>query len=313
MNYIIKNKLGTVVSDSWEEDLDLLSGPQEQDSFNSILKTAAAKGISFQFSSGDGGDDGVGTPVGAAEVPSNSPYATAVGGTSILSSNTGSGFWELGWGDDFALIASGGVLDPPIPLGFGGGAGGGESVYFAKPAWQSKLPGTGRQVPDISALADPYTGVTLVITEPISGTAEQVLFQGVGGTSLASPIVTGILAIATQKAGKPLGQAAPLIASLPAGAVTDILPLSSPTNLAGTIFDQNGATFYPSTSPDLFGLFIYPAQEGFISANWPFDALDAEPIAFGIDSSLAVTAGWDNVTGFGVPNGLTFIDAIAKK
>jgi len=306
MNYIIKNKIGTVVSDSWEEDLDLLSGPQEQNSFNSILKTAAAKGISFQFSSGDGGDDGVGTPVGAAEVPSNSPYATAVGGTSILNSNTGSGFWELGWGDDLTLIASGGVLDPPEPLYFFGGAGGGESVYFAKPAWQSKLPGTGRQVPDISALADPYTGVPLIVT--LSG--QQVLFEGVGGTSLASPIVTGILAIATQKAGKPLGQAAPLIASLPAGAVTDILPLSSPTNLAGTIFDSNGATFY---SPSyLFSPFIYPAQEGFISANWPFDALDAEAIAFSIDSSLAVTKGWDNVTGFGVPNGLTFIDAIAK-
>jgi subtilase family serine protease len=132
----------------------------------------------------------------------------------------------------------------------------------------------------------------------------------VGGTSLASPIVTAILAIATQKAGKPLGQAAPLIASLPAGAVTDILPLSSPTNLAGTIFDQNGASFYPSSY--LFGPFIYPAQEGFISASYPFDALDAEAIAFSIDSSLAVTTGWDNVTGFGVPNGLTFIDAIGK-
>jgi subtilase family serine protease len=66
------------------EDLDLIAGPLEEQSYNSILKTAAAKGISFQFSSGDGGDDGLGSPIGASGVPSNSPYATGVGGTSIL-------------------------------------------------------------------------------------------------------------------------------------------------------------------------------------------------------------------------------------
>ena len=35
-------------------------------------------------------------------------------------------------------------------------------------------------------------------------------------------------------------------------------------------------------------------------------------IAFGLDSSLTVTKGWDNVTGYGTPNGLTFLDAVAK-
>jgi subtilase family serine protease len=311
MNYVIDNGLGHVISDSWEEDQDLFAGFPEEDSYTAVLAKAAAQGFSFQFSSGDGGDDGIGTPIGAAEVPSNNPYATAVGGTSILNSNTGSGFWEVGWGDDFSLIAAGGVQDPPEPLGFFGGAGGGESIYFAKPWWQSKLPGAGRQVPDISALADPYTGVPIVLTATEDGVTAPYLFVTVGGTSLASPIVTAILAIANQKAGKPLGQAAPLIASLPSGAVKDILPLSSPTNLSGIVVDSNGSTYYSPVS--LFSPFIYPAQVGFISANWPFDALDAEPIAFAIDSSLAVTTGWDNVTGFGVPNGLTFIDALAKK
>ena len=159
MNYIIANKLGTIVSDSWGEDVDLLAGPAEQDGFNTVLKLAAAKGISFNFSSGDSGDNGLGTPQGSASVPSNSPYATAVGGTSIINNPNGAGMEELGWGNDVTYIALGGVLDPPQPLGFIGGAGGGESVYFKKPAWQSKLPGMGRQGPDISALADPYTGV----------------------------------------------------------------------------------------------------------------------------------------------------------
>jgi subtilase family serine protease len=311
MNYIISNKLGTVVSDSWEEDTDLFAGPAEQDSFNTILKKAAAKGISFQFSSGDGGDDGLGSPVGSSEVPSNSPYATGVGGTSILNNPSGTGQWEVGWGDDVTYIALGGVVDPPLPLGFLGGAGGGESVYYAKPAWQSKLSGTGRQSPDVSALADPYTGVPIVITAQ----GIQYLEAGWGGTSLASPIVTAILAIATQKAGKALGQAAPLVASLAGGttgAVTDILPLTSPTNLAGTIFDSNGPTYYSPAS--FFAPFLYTTQ-GFISVDYPLSPGPlgvAGAFAFGIDSSLTVTTGWDNVTGYGVPNGLTFINAISK-
>ncbi len=306
MTYIVNNKIGTVVSDSWEEDTDLLAGPAELAAYDAVLKKAAAKGISFQFSSGDGGDGGLGTPLGASGVPANNPWATGVGGTAILNNPNGTGQLEVGWGDDVTYIALGGVLDPPEPLGFLGGAGGGESVNYPKPVWQSKLPGTGRQTPDISALADPYTGVPLVVT--LSG--QQELFVGVGGTSLASPIVTAILAIATQYAGHALGQAAPLIAGLSSSAVTDILPLSSPTNLVGIVVDSNGATYY--SAPSFFAPFLYTTQ-GFISADYPLLSGPqgvAGAFAFGMDSSLTVTKGWDNVTGFGVPNGMSFIKAV---
>jgi subtilase family serine protease len=249
-------------------------------------------------------------------VPSNNPYVTAVGGTSVLNKNNGKGgFWEVGWGDTLTFVASFGVLDPPEALGLVGGAGGGESVYFKKPAWQSGLPGTGRQTPDIAALADPYTGVPIVLT--IDG--QQGLEVGWGGTSLACPIVTAILAIANQAAGAPLGQAAPLLASLPAGALRDVLPLSTPTNLSGIVIDSSGSTYYSPAG--LFSPYVYPAQVGFISADW-FEgpgpdgkASDGSAIAFGfgIDGSLATTVGWDNVTGYGVPNGLAFIQAMMAK
>ena len=49
----------------------------------------------------------------------------------------------------------------------------------------------------------------------------------------------------------------------------------------------------------------------FTDANWPLDAEDNAIITFGTDSSLTVTQGWDNVTGFGAPNGLPFIEAAA--
>jgi subtilase family serine protease len=81
---ITNHNLGNSVSDRWEEDTDIVAGPLEQKSFDQVLQRAAAEGISFQFSTGDGGDEGLGTPDGAAGVPSDSPHATAIGGTAIL-------------------------------------------------------------------------------------------------------------------------------------------------------------------------------------------------------------------------------------
>jgi hypothetical protein len=151
--------VANAVSDSWEEDTDLIAGPLEQKSFDQVLTLAAATGISFQFSTGDDGDAGLDTPVGAAGVPSNSPHATAVGGTSILNKVGASGTETVGWGSNITNLINGNVLDPPVPTGFYGGGGGGESVFFAKPSWQKALPGTGRQ---------PLTSPPSAIPSPVS-------------------------------------------------------------------------------------------------------------------------------------------------
>jgi subtilase family serine protease len=306
IRYITKNNLGNSISDSWEVDQDLFAGPLEEQSFDQLLEIAAAKGISFQFSSGDSGDGGLGTPVGAPEVPSNSPHATGVGGTSILNNINGSGYETLGWGNSFVTLNNQGVLDPPSPqLAHFGGSGGGESLYFAKPSWQSSLPGTGRQVPDISALADPYTGVPIVLT----ANGVQSVQAGWGGTSLASPIFTALWAIANQYAGHSMGQAALTIAGLKPGELVDVLPLSSVTNVAGTIYDSTGVTFYSPSS--LFAGQVYGAT-GFTSAVANAGDNTDYAISFGLDTSLTVTTGWDNVTGYGTPNVITFLKAAAK-
>jgi subtilase family serine protease len=304
MHYIINHHLGNAVSDSWDTDVDLTAGPLEQKSFDQVLTLAAAKGISFQFSSGDDGDEGLGTPVGAPDVPSNSPHCTSVGGTSILNKVGASGTETVGWGSNITNLSSGNVLDPPVPTGLYGGGGGGESVFFAKPSWQKALPGTGRQTPDVSALGDPFTGVPIVITS----NGKQTVQAGWGGTSLSSPIFTAIWAIANQKAGKPLGLAGAAIALKP-GSVQDVLPHSSPTNVAGVVFDKAGSTYYSPAA--LFDDFLF-GNTNFISAIWDLGGATAIDLSFAIDSSLIVTKGWDNVTGFGTPNGLTFIDAVAK-
>ena len=307
LQYIISHKLANTVSNSWENDDEIIAGPAEENAFNSVLKLGAAAGISFQFSSGDGGDLGLGTPVGAVGVPSNSPWATAVGGTSILNNPYGSNDIVAGWGNNVSYVNEFGVVDPPFGF-FLGGAGGGESQYFSKPSWQHALPGTGRQVPDVSALADPYTGFPIVFTS--SGV--QYAEGGWGGTSLASPIFTAIWAIADQYNGAPLGHAGAAVPKLKTGQITDVLPTSSlnTTDPTGTIVDSGGATFYSATG--LFAGLLY-TQTQFPSAIWNFDSEDAAVLSFGTDSSLTVTPGWDNVTGYGEPNGLPFIQGVTGK
>jgi subtilase family serine protease len=309
LQYIIDKKLAYTVSSSWENDDEIISGPAEENAFNAVLKKGAAAGISFQFSTGDSGDLGLGTPVGAVGVPSNSPYATAVGGTSILNNPSGTGQIVAGWGNNLVYVASGGPTDPPTDDSFFyAGAGGGESAYYAKPAWQKSLSGTGRQVPDVSAVADPFTGVVVIYTS----NGKQYAEAGVGGTSLASPVFSAIWAIADQYNGKPIGFAAPAVAKLKAEQITDVLPTSSlvASDPAGTVYDSSGATFYSAN--DLFTGLLY-SQTKFPSAIWPFDSSDALVLGFGTDSSLTVTPGWDNVTGFGEPNGLPFIQGVTGK
>ncbi len=301
IDYARLNKLGTVISNSYGYPEGLF-GTQTVNGFEQVLKKAAAAGIAVNFSSGDSGDFGTGVPNGGGEsYPASSTYATSIGGTSIGIPNGTSAGAEVGWGNNIAILsgALNDVFDPPIQLGFYGGSGGGESVFFSKPSWQKSVAGSGRQEPDISTLADPYTGAVFV--------EGGVAYAGIGGTSLACPIFSGIWALADQQAGKSLGQAAPLLYKLSSSAINDVIPVSSPTNVAGIIFDSAGATFYSS---DTLLAPLYTTTQYF-SGFWNLSG-EYVDISFGTDTSLTVTPGWDNVTGLGVPNGLTFINAAAK-
>jgi len=306
ISYVAENSLGNQVSDSYEEDFDLLAGPLEQTSWDDVLEVASAKGISVNFSTGDTGDNGVGNPLGAPGVPSVAPHATAVGGTSILNdvSHPGSTI-TTGWGDTFVFLKSGIVWDPPLPIGLIFGGGGGESTFWPKPSWQSGLPGTGRQTPDVSALSDPYTGVPILFTYG----SQQYVQYGVGGTSLGCPIFTAFWAIANQKAGHALGQAGPLIAALPSGGIQDVLPTTDSTanDVTGVIVDSSGSTTY--SAKQIFAGLL-EGNKSFTSAIWPEDSEDVLAFGFGLDSSLTVRKGWDNATGYGTPYGLTFINAV---
>jgi len=116
-------------------------------------------GIAVTASSGDNGY--------GVEYPAASPYVTAVGGTHLTNS---SGAWsETVWS----------------------GAGSGCSSYEPAPSWQPKTSlCSKRTVADVAADADPYTGVAVYDTDGEPG------WMVFGGTSVASPIIASVYALA---------------------------------------------------------------------------------------------------------------------
>src|SRR5579859_832937 len=302
ISYAALHKLGNVISNSYGEP-EATTGPQVAKNYNSVIKKAAAEGIAVNVASGDSGDNGVGSSVGAADVPADSPYATAVGGTSIgVPSDTGP--VDAVWGDIVANLGHNGAPNYPVTDAFfEGGSGGGESVYLLKPNFQKQLPGVGRQTPDISAVADPQTGAIVVY-------ASQAIV--VGGTSLSTPIFSAIWALADQAAGQSLGQAAPIIAKMTSNAVQDIVPIvANVNNTSGTASVQGGPT--TSMSPAaLLGL-SSTQPEGFVGTLKYFETIGFRiDVGFGADRTLKASAGWDNATGWGEPIGLPFIKEAIK-
>jgi subtilase family serine protease len=311
VNWAVLHHLGNTISNSWNTPEAIGAGAHVV-AMEKILQMAAAQGVDVNFASGDSGD-GFDVPLANGHklvhfpgvgYPTSSPNATGVGGTSLALNPDNSIRFQTGWGTnltrvfDRASLGSPPVV-PPLSLGNQGGAGGGASALFGKPAFQVNVPGSTRMVPDIAWLADPFTGVELI--ETLDG---QLSVSTIGGTSVATPMFSALMAIAAQKAGHGLGQAAQLVYNLPAGAVDDIVPVGSPTNVTGTI---NGT---PVMADDLAAPLGNTTTYYSALYNSPFSTRWFV-ITFGTDTSLTTALGWDNVTGVGAPNGANFVNAIA--
>ncbi len=152
----------------------------ERDKF---LKLAAL-GVNVFVSSGDAGSnpDASGHGTGGTsqtEWMASCPFVVGVGGTKLVLKADGAVDSESGWA----------------------GSGGGQSKVFARPSYQTGLPGmpqgNRRLVPDVSLLADPETGAYV----RLHGHDQQI-----GGTSLSAPVWAGFCALmneARTKANKP--------------------------------------------------------------------------------------------------------------
>jgi subtilase family serine protease len=322
--YAIENQLGNVVSNSFGIPeivlVDFL--PSELVVENGISEIAAALGISQQVSTGDDGDNlaldqgdfGIDSVSVAADA--DSPFATAVGGTSMFLDSKNNIKLQTGWGLNETRIANPTPNPPTIPplsLGFIFGAGGGTSTVYAKPEFQKHLKGKFRQVPDISMDADPETGVEVIIS-PDGNPSDGTVVDLVGGTSLSAPMFSAYWAIANQAAGGgPIGEAAPILYELPGDAITDInlTPLDTLLNVTGLIINPPNAPVFESAAAlaqplENTKLFVSALFQSSTSTRW-------DVFTFGTDSSLTTGPGWDNVTGLGTPNGTAFINSVVKE
>jgi hypothetical protein len=120
-------------------------------------------GIAITASTGDAGY--------GVESPASFPSVIAVGGTSLTKSKNG-GWSETAWS----------------------GAGSGCSTLNAKPSWQTSVTQcSSRANADVSAVADPYTGVAVYDSTRYQGLSGWLVF---GGTSASSPIIASVYALA---------------------------------------------------------------------------------------------------------------------
>jgi subtilase family serine protease len=309
--FAIENGLGSVISGSYGSE-EYYDAPAELQTENLINEIAAVQGISANFSSGDEGDFTDDFPQyypASVSAPADTQYATAVGGISLALNSSNAIEWQAGWGtNETEIDFDQNICDPPADCSyFNFGSGGGPSAVFTKPTYQSTLPGTARQVPDVSWLADPFTGGVIVISFPFQS-PEQV-YEIYGGTSLACPMFSALWAIANQAAGVPLGQASQYVYSMPTSTFTDVLPKNSADNVSAA-YQESPSVTDDYTAVELAGPLENTTE--FVSAIWNYPALSIPYtkliVTFGTDSGLATTPGWDNVTGVGVPKPVAFTD-----
>ena len=196
--YALDHRLGKVISQSWAATENTLfdpAGRQVIEEFESFYLRAAEEGVSVLASSGDSGSanpdvNGSIYPFPTVNFPSSSPWVTAVGGTSLFADTDGNYQSETVW--DHAQNAT----------------GGGISQYFSEPLYQLlTFPAAvqtelrlHRGVPDVAYNADPATPILIYLSFlPDSG------YYRIGGTSEGAPQWAGIIAVANQLAGRPLG------------------------------------------------------------------------------------------------------------
>ncbi len=313
-NQVVMDNQAQIVSNSYggaSDDADTMT--------ESILQQAATQGMGFYFSSGDNGDEThdpsdptVTTNPRTVDSPADQPLATAVGGTSLAVGADGGYQFETGWGV-YSSELTGGAFGTPA---WSGGGGGGTSEAYKQPDYQAGvvpdaianyfrdhadqgpdgvtplLPG--RAVPDVAMDADAQTGMLIGQQQDFDSTANGTTLPTdtvkyseyrLGGTSLASPLFAGYMALADQAAGARHGFANPALYKLSgSGAFHDIV---DPAQKLGVVRVNY------TNSTDASG-----GTQTFLRT-------------FNDTNTLHTIPGYDDVTGLGSPNGVALLSRLA--
>jgi subtilase family serine protease len=256
---------------------------------HAYLVRAAAQGVGMYFASGDA--PGVETP--------DDPFSILVGGTSLGIGQNNQMLFQTGWSSGLSVIKNG---HWQIHLQ-DGATSGGPSLIWAQPGYQRGVvpralakapgnrPGLVRSEPDLSADADLFTGFATGLLSFPKNKPPHFFKIPVGGTSMASPLVAGMIADAQQGQPVPFGFTDPVLYRLNGtDAIRDVLPSTSstPGQFRGVICGNN---------------FCKPLS------LITFD--DQSPLMPGYTGQVTLK-GYDNMTGLGTPNGQPFIAALRK-
>ncbi len=343
---LIDNRLADIVANGW-----LIYGGEEAappsriESDTAQFLQAAAEGMTLLFPSGDEGDGTVlGDVLSGGNWPNGSPYVTVVGGTSLALLNSSGEKSEWGWSSYINYLNNPEILDTGHLIMHSGlvradfrflnGSGGGPSLVELQPSYQKgivpasmsevaytlggirvPLEPARRVTPDISMVADPYTGVLIGETFAITNTARydagclrlssttQYCERAAGGTSASSPLFAGVLALVDEERLsnflRPIGFVNPALYRLNTdveGRTAPIIDVHAPTSplaVLSSFFDVPG--FIPITT-----------------INSVPNSTNTAAIE-GLDTSLRAGPKYDNVTGLGVPNLPCFLQALGSR
>jgi len=233
LGFAIDQDIAPVISISYGVCESLMSAT-DMDEGNALFEQASAQGQTLVAASGDNGSTecAVFTNAGltltqqqalSVSYPASSPYVTAVGGTQMAAGTFTAGSSQY-WGSATQYDTIGSLLsyvpevawnEDSTSLGIAAG-GGGASSHFARPTWQSGVPGipsgSSRLLPDVALQASIESPGFLMCSDDLSfiGAEGQTSSCGdglvgsnnkytiAGGTSFAAPIFAGLITILNQ-------------------------------------------------------------------------------------------------------------------
>jgi subtilase family serine protease len=234
-NYVINHHLGQVISQSFGATEGTFPSAASIQGLRSAYINAARNDVTVLAATGDAGATDYSNAAGtllythrAVDWPSTDPLVTAVGGTQLALWDNGSrNQADRVWNDSTNYALNNAFFGSPGPTATA--TDGGLSTVFSRPAYQDSVAGVvggQRGVPDISMSA---------ACSGLVNTYQSFPGQPAGwyvdcGTSEATPLFAGVVALADQEAGHSLGQINPALYALSAAHAPGIVDVTSGNN-----------------------------------------------------------------------------------
>jgi subtilase family serine protease len=224
--YVLRHHLGQVISQSFGATEQTFPARTALVRLRKAYRLAAADHVTVLAATGDEGATSYTYSMRtlyttrSVSWPATDPLVTAIGGTLLdLRADGSRRSQDAAWSN----------------------SGGGRSVYFTRPSYQSDVrhvTGFRRGIPDVSMDAACGSPVAVYATFPGSGPSH---WSAVCGTSLATPLFAGLVALADQRAGRPLGLLNPALYRMPAAHDRGIVDVRTGNNTAR--FTQRGTSY----------------------------------------------------------------------